>query len=438
MVLRRGDDQQRQRALFPGAALHLEAHARRRRGEPPAGTRPAGRGARTIPPPPNPARRPGAAPPGRSRRREAGPRERRRPAGAAATARRRARRARRAGARRAAGRRGARGGRGRGAGRASGILSLKREGRRRPAADDASRARRHGGARPAARAAARTCRDRRRPAPAGPIRSGGRWRGAGRPAVRTRSARGRRERRGGETGYPCASAAGRSEGSIGIEHHGHLAPLHAAAAVLHLGDVGELAADLVEDLLPQLRPPQLPVAEEDGHLDLVALLQELASAVGLAIAVVLADARPVLDLFDLDGVGLLARLALTLLLLVAHLAPVHHADDRGIGVGTHLDQVEAGFVGPPAGIVEGDDAELFAVVGDQPDRALADPFIDAGFTRSGDVRISFARVGLLGAAAARSNRAIRSSGRHRPGGDGSGGRAAVPATHRSVTINCNA
>ena len=55
------------------------------------------------------------------------------------------------------------------------------------------------------------------------------------------------------------------------------------------------------------------------------------------------------------------RLVLLLLLLVFELAEVENFADRRIGVGRNLDQVESRIVGRLKRLVDGYDADLFAV-----------------------------------------------------------------------------
>jgi hypothetical protein len=59
-------------------------------------------------------------------------------------------------------------------------------------------------------------------------------------------------------------------------------------------------------------------------------------------------------------------------------APVHDLDHRGSGVRGDLDEVESSLVGALAGVVESDDADLFAVGVDEADGADTDLVVDAG------------------------------------------------------------
>ena len=66
----------------------------------------------------------------------------------------------------------------------------------------------------------------------------------------------------------------------------------------------------------------LAAAEAQRHLDLVAFLEEPADGAHLHVVVVIVDAGPHLDLFDLDDLLVLARLGGLLLLLVFVLAVI--------------------------------------------------------------------------------------------------------------------
>ena len=111
-----------------------------------------------------------------------------------------------------------------------------------------------------------------------------------------------------------------------------------------------MLADLVphplQDVHRQILVRHLAPAEPHGHLDLVALVEELVHLAHLDVVVVVVDARAHLDLLDLDHPLLLAGGVGLLLRLVLELAVVEDlADRRGRGR-RDLDQVEAGFLGP--------------------------------------------------------------------------------------------
>jgi len=128
---------------------------------------------------------------------------------------------------------------------------------------------------------------------------------------------------------------------------------------------------------------QLAAAEAHGHLDLVALLDELDHRAHLDVVVVLVDAGAQLDLLDLDDLLLLARLVLLLLLLVLELAVVEDLADRGRGGGGNLDQVEAGFGGLFQGFAKRDHPGHLAALVDEADAHGGDLFVDARAVAAG-------------------------------------------------------
>jgi hypothetical protein len=85
----------------------------------------------------------------------------------------------------------------------------------------------------------------------------------------------------------------------------------------------------------------LSSAEEHGHLAAVAVLQEAADVLQLRLVVMFVGLGTELDFLDLNDRLFLFGFLLALLLLVLELPVVHDAADGRIGVGGHLDQVEA-------------------------------------------------------------------------------------------------
>ncbi len=122
---------------------------------------------------------------------------------------------------------------------------------------------------------------------------------------------------------------------------------------------------------------QLAAAEAQGHLDLVAFLEEPVHRPGLHIVVVDIDVGPELDLLDLDHLLPLARLGLLLLLLELELAVVEDLADRRIRVWGDLDQVQTGFLGGLDGGGGGHYPLFFAVLIDEQNARDADVFVDA-------------------------------------------------------------
>ena len=97
----------------------------------------------------------------------------------------------------------------------------------------------------------------------------------------------------------------------------------------------------------------------------------------LELVVVILDPGPELHLFDLDRVLFLPRLAGGPRRLVLVLPVVHHLDHGGAGLRRHFDQIHPSVRRPLAGLVDGDDADLLAIVLDEPHGADPDLLVDA-------------------------------------------------------------
>jgi hypothetical protein len=144
----------------------------------------------------------------------------------------------------------------------------------------------------------------------------------------------------------------------------------------------ELIGELIEQRSAQIRVGHLAAAEEDGQLDLVAGVEELRGLPTFGFEVMIIDLRPDADLFQLDNVLVSARLALFAALLVSKLPVVHEPADGWHRVGSHLDEIEPPLARHLQRIECGDNANLLAVLINQPDLADPDALIDAGLDGS--------------------------------------------------------
>src|SRR4029453_14469895 len=121
-----------------------------------------------------------------------------------------------------------------------------------------------------------------------------------------------------------------------------------ARELLDLGFGVHLFLDAGEHLNPQFLVHHLAAAEAQGDLHLVALFQEAHHRTHLDLEVVVVDARPQLDLLNLDHPLLLARGVLLLLFLIFPLAEIEDLADRRIGVGGVLHEDEPHTNATPA------------------------------------------------------------------------------------------
>ena len=161
------------------------------------------------------------------------------------------------------------------------------------------------------------------------------------------------------------------------EHHRHVAPfLH--RALLDYADLGELFGEAVENRGAALGVRHLAPAEHDRDLDLVLVAQEALNVVLLGVVVVLGDLRAELDLAHGDLLLVLAGLLELLCLLVLVLGVVEHPADGRARLGRDLHQVEFPFLGELERVGGLQDADLLALVVDQPNLGNADALVDPG------------------------------------------------------------
>ena len=126
-----------------------------------------------------------------------------------------------------------------------------------------------------------------------------------------------------------------------------------------------------------LRVGELPAAEADGHLDPVAVLEELDRAVDLGVEVALADLRRQADLLELDRALLPLGFLLALRQLVLVLTEVEKPDDRRGRRGRDLDEVEPTLLRHGERLWRRHDAELLALIIDDPHLWDTDHLVDA-------------------------------------------------------------
>src|SRR5438128_676780 len=159
------------------------------------------------------------------------------------------------------------------------------------------------------------------------------------------------------------------------QHDRHATAFH-ARLLLDAGHVGHLLGDPVEHRLAELGVRDRAPAEEDRHLDAVALGQEAADVPHLEVDVVRARLRADLHLLQDGGGRLLARLLRLLLLRIAELSEVHDAADGRVRGGRDLDQVELLLLRQAERLLRRHDAELRAVGADDAHLARPDLRVD--------------------------------------------------------------
>ena len=162
----------------------------------------------------------------------------------------------------------------------------------------------------------------------------------------------------------------------GREHHHHL-PAFEPRLRFHLGDSRGVLLDPLEQLGAELHMRHLAAPEAQGDFHLVALLEEPPDRAHLHLVVVDVDVRPHLDLLDLDGALLLARLGGLFLRLVFVLAVIQDLAHRRLGIGRDLDQIEPGFNRARQGFGRGNHADIVAGSVDELDVGNVDALVDA-------------------------------------------------------------
>ena len=162
----------------------------------------------------------------------------------------------------------------------------------------------------------------------------------------------------------------------GRQHHHHL-PAFEPWLGFHLGDGRGVLLDPLEQLGAELHMRHLAAPEAQGDLHLVALLEEPPDRAHLHLVVVDVDVRPHLDLLDLDGALLLARLGGLFLRLIFVLAVIQDLAHRRLGIGRDLDQIEPGFNRARQGLGRGNHADIVAGSVDELDVGNVDALVDA-------------------------------------------------------------
>ena len=122
---------------------------------------------------------------------------------------------------------------------------------------------------------------------------------------------------------------------------------------------------------------RLAPAEPHFYFDLVTFLEEAAGRSDPNLQVVLVGARSDAHLLDLGDVLILLGIAGTLVLLETELSQVSDPAHGRTGATGDFDEIEAGLLGTPQCLVDGEDPYLLAVFIDDADFWNADLGIGA-------------------------------------------------------------
>lgn len=146
----------------------------------------------------------------------------------------------------------------------------------------------------------------------------------------------------------------------------------------------KLIGQLVEQALANIRVGHFPAAEEDGEFHLMAGIEKFRGLPPLRLQIVVINLWPDAHFFQLNDVLMAARLALLPALLVTELAVVHQTTDGRHGVWRNFDQIKPALTRHLQRIERGNDANLLAVLVDEPDLANPDTLVDASLNGSGN------------------------------------------------------
>jgi hypothetical protein len=166
----------------------------------------------------------------------------------------------------------------------------------------------------------------------------------------------------------------------GCQHHHHVAPIELRVRV-YGSKFLKVLGQSVKKLSAELGMSHLPPPEHDRDLDPGVLGQETNCQALLGLVVVAVDLRPHLDLYDLDPGLPLPGLLLANVPLVLELSVVHDPAHGRMRQRSDFHEIKVEIPGALQRLLQGDDADLLAVGGDEPNLGGADALVDAGVNR---------------------------------------------------------
>jgi len=136
-----------------------------------------------------------------------------------------------------------------------------------------------------------------------------------------------------------------------------------------------LDKDIPHDTLTFVNMSEFSAAKNDRHDHFVFVLQETLGLIHLKLDIVIPRLGTETDFFDLGVVDVC--FVLFLLLLIFEFAEIHNPADRWLFVRSHLDQIEPRLASPKQRLLGGNNTELPALGGNDPDRRDPNLFVDA-------------------------------------------------------------
>ena len=106
----------------------------------------------------------------------------------------------------------------------------------------------------------------------------------------------------------------------------------------------------------------LATPKHNGHFGFMTILQKAADMLRFKLVVVLLSFWPQLDFFDADDLLLLLGLLKSFALLILVLAKIHDPAHRRLGIGSHLNQIQASLLSKLQRILCCENAELLTIL----------------------------------------------------------------------------
>ena len=145
--------------------------------------------------------------------------------------------------------------------------------------------------------------------------------------------------------------------------------------MLNRTELGNILSKSLQQTHTLLGTRLLAAAEQNHGLDLVALTEETDGAFALGFVVVVVDLQSKAHLFE-NGVCLVATGLFGLLRrFVLELAVIHDLGHGGLGLGSHLNEIEIGLLRHSQGNLDCHDPHLFATGANQAYFGYADSVV---------------------------------------------------------------
>ena len=168
----------------------------------------------------------------------------------------------------------------------------------------------------------------------------------------------------------------RGFGSGFRKHHAHVATFD-AGGLFNGSHVFEHVNHLVQNFPANILVRHFSATKQNGHFYFVAVFQKATGLVAFCLQIVVINFRTQPYLFNSYNFLALAGFLFLFALLVPVFTIIHNPADRGLGVGSHLNQVNILAAGQGQSITGFHNAKLFAGVVNNPYFRDTDAFINA-------------------------------------------------------------